>query len=165
MTSSPHARKPDPVDCLIYNVVILDGTGRRAFPGAVTLSGDRILEVIEDPVTEPVKARSTIDGQGCILSPGFIDVHTHDDSVILERPEMTPKMTQGVTTVVTGNCGISLAPLSLDRSPPPPLDLLGDRKSYRFPSFTDFAAAVEANDEQTHKPLSQRDTAKGRRRT
>jgi len=132
-------------DCLIRNVSIVDGTGRPAFLGAVTLAGDRIREVIEGPEAASVEARSIVDGAGCVLSPGFIDVHTHDDSVILEQPAMSPKVTQGVTTVVTGNCGISLAPLALKGAPPPPLDLLGDRGSYRFAAFADFAGAVEGN--------------------
>jgi N-acyl-D-amino-acid deacylase len=132
-------------DCLIRNVLIVDGTGRTAFPGAVTLAGDRIQEVIEGPSADSLSAREVVEGAGCVLSPGFIDVHTHDDSVILERPAMTPKVTQGVTSVITGNCGISLAPLAPKGSPPPPLDLLGDRHSYRFPAFADFAGAVEDN--------------------
>ena len=57
------------------------------------------------------------------LAPGFIDVHTHDDRAVMETPAMSAKASQGVTTVVTGNCGVSLAPLV--REPPPPLNLLG----------------------------------------
>ena len=64
---------------------------------------------------------------GLTISPEFIDVHTHDDGALLKaNPKMTAKVSQGVTTVIVGNCGISLAPIApLD--PPPPLNLLGDR--------------------------------------
>ena len=52
-----------------------------------------------------------------VLAPGFIDVHTHDDRAVLADPVHACKISQGVTTVVTGNCGISLAPLSLSARP------------------------------------------------
>ena len=48
------------------------------------------------------------------LAPGFIDAHTHDDRAVIEQPEMTFKISQGVTSVVVGNCGISLSPLTLE---------------------------------------------------
>ena len=78
------------------------------------------------------------------MAPGFIDVHTHDDRALLANPDMAMKASQGVTTVVVGNCGISLAPLTLDGVPPPPLDLLGERSDYRFARFADYLAALDA---------------------
>jgi N-acyl-D-amino-acid deacylase len=138
------ADRPETVDCLIRDVNIVDGTGAPAFQGAVTVVDDRIAHVVRGPAPASIRARTTVDGGGRVLAPGFIDVHTHDDSVVVERPEMTPKVTQGVTTVVTGNCGVSVAPLALDGAPPPPLDLLGGRDSFRFARFADYAAAVEA---------------------
>ena len=56
-----------------------------------------------------------IDAAGLALAPGFIDAHTHDDRIVLDAPDMLPKISQGVTTVVAGNCGISLAPGDLRR--------------------------------------------------
>jgi N-acyl-D-amino-acid deacylase len=78
------------------------------------------------------------------VAPGFIDAHTHDDRAVLSTPDMTPKISQGVTTVIAGNCGVSLAPLA-DHDPPPPLNLLGNREWYRFASYEDYAEAVEAH--------------------
>src|SRR4029077_347760 len=83
-----------------------------------------------------------VDGQA--VAPGFIDVHTHDDRALLANPGMAMKASQGVTSVVVGNCGISLAPLSLDGVPRPPLDLLGERPDFRFVRFADYLAALDA---------------------
>ena len=86
------------------------------------LAGGRILAVGDLP---EVAGAQEIDAGGHVLCPGFIDVHTHDDRELLSAPAMTPKVSQGVTTVVAGNCGVSLAPLVTEERPVPPLDLLG----------------------------------------
>ena len=74
------------------------------------------------------------------MAPGFIDAHTHDDRAVLCGPEcMLCKMSQGVTTVVVGNCGISLSPVRMKSRPVPPLDLLGDESWWTFDSFAEYA--------------------------
>ena len=73
-----------------------------------------------------------LDASGRCVAPGFIDTHTHDDNIVFATPDMAMKVSQGVTSVVVGNCGISLAPLSLGAAPPPPLDLIGGQHDYRF---------------------------------
>jgi N-acyl-D-amino-acid deacylase len=74
------------------------------------------------------------------LAPGFIDAHTHDDRAVLCGPAcMLCKMSQGVTTVVVGNCGISLSPVRMNSRPIPPLDLLGDETWFSFDSFGEYA--------------------------
>jgi N-acyl-D-amino-acid deacylase len=81
--------------------------------------------------------------RGKIVSPGFIDAQAHDDRALLSKPDMTPKVSQVVTSLVAGNCGMSLAPLVLDGVPPPPLDLLGSETGwYSFPQFGDVIAAL-----------------------
>ncbi len=142
MTEAPRAGA---ADLVIRNASIVDGSGAPAFAGEVAIKGERILRVGRAGELAELEAAETMEAGGCVLAPGFIDVHTHDDSVLLSRGDMAPKVTQGVTTVVTGNCGISLAPLALDAAPPPPLDLLGDRRMYRFARFADYAAALEAD--------------------
>ena len=77
------------------------------------------------------------------MAPGFIDVHTHDDRALFATPDMAAKASQGVTTVVTGNCGVSLAPLVLAAAPPPPLDLIGDTDDYHYQRFADYLAALD----------------------
>src|SRR5712691_2845022 len=119
---------------------VIDGTGRARQRADVAISGERIAAV--GAVAKSAGARE-IDVSGKIIAPGFIDVHTHDDRALFASPEMAAKASQGVTTVITGNCGISLAPLSLDRAPPPPMDLLGDTADYLYPRFGDYLAALD----------------------
>src|SRR5512142_2438666 len=108
-------------DWMLRGGMVIDGTGRARFRADVAIAGDRI-EAVGD-VARAAGARE-VDASGKIVAPGFIDVHTHDDRALLAS-DMVAKASQGVTTVITGNCGISLAPLSLKAAPPPPLDLLG----------------------------------------
>src|ERR1700682_3180105 len=87
---------------------VIDGTGAARFVADVRIEGERIAAVGAHLTTQDADA---LDVAGKIVSPGFIDVHTHDDQIVLAAPQMLPKISQGVTTVVIGNCGISLAPL------------------------------------------------------
>src|SRR5437868_11245281 len=119
---------------------VVDGSGRPRRRADVAIAGDRIAEV--GAVGKVAGARE-IDVSGKIVAPGFIDVHTHDDRALFAAPDMAAKASQGVTTVITGNCGISLAPLTLDDRPPPPLDLIGDEGDYRYPRFADYLAALD----------------------
>ncbi|UCH75369.1 MAG: D-aminoacylase [Rhodospirillales bacterium] len=128
-------------DLVIRGATIVDGTGAPRFAGDVAVAGDRIA-AIGDLGGE--SAAREIDAAGLILSPGFIDVHTHDDNALLRDDAMRPKLTQGVTTVVTGNCGISLAPLAPKGPPVPPLDLLGDAGAFRYPDFAAYMATLDA---------------------
>lgn len=128
-------------DVLIAGGSVIDGTGAERVRADVAIVGDRIAAVGDLQILE---AKTKVDARDRIVAPGFIDTHTHDDRAVLSSPDMTPKISQGVTTVVAGNCGISLAPL-MDRDPPPPLNLLGNREWYRFPSVENYAATVEAN--------------------
>lgn len=130
-----------PCDVLIEGAWLIDGSGSERQRTDIAIAGEHIAGVGDGRHWQP-KAR--IDARGRIVAPGFIDVHTHDDRAVLSSPDMTPKISQGVTTVVAGNCGVSLAPLA-DRDPLPPLNLLGNREWYRFPTFESYAATVEAS--------------------
>ena len=127
-------------DFVLRGGEVIDGSGRTRSRADVAVEGDRIAEV--GRVGKTAGARE-IDVSGKIVAPGFIDVHTHDDRALFATPEMAAKASQGVTTVVTGNCGISLAPLTIDHAPPPPLDLIGEAADYRYGRFADYLAALD----------------------
>lgn len=129
-------------DTLIRGVRVLDGSGAPGFEADVALADGRIAAIGALPDTST--ARDVIDGAGLALSPGFIDVHTHDDTNVIRTPDMLPKLSQGVTTVVVGNCGISAAPVTLRGAPPDPMNLLGGREDFVYPSFADYTRAVDA---------------------
>jgi len=129
-------------DFIIRGGEVIDGSGRARFRADVAVAGDRIVAV--GAIAKATGTRE-IDAGGKIVAPGFIDVHTHDDRALLATPDMAAKASQGVTTVVTGNCGVSLAPLSLDAAPPPPLDLIGGIEDYRYRRFADYLDALDAS--------------------
>lgn len=128
-------------DLIVRGGTLYDGTGAAGRPADVGVIGDRIAAVGD---LSGASADAVHDASGKAVAPGFIDVHTHDDRALLSNPDMAMKTSQGVTTVVVGNCGVSLSPLAIDRRPPPPLDLLGDQEWYRFPRMADYMAAVDA---------------------
>lgn len=96
------------LDMLIKEATIYDGTGKISFVADVGIRGDKIVSVQKD-IQE--KAKNIIQAKGFILSPGFIDIHSHSDYFLLINPTADSKITQGVTTEVGGNCGYSAAPI------------------------------------------------------
>jgi N-acyl-D-amino-acid deacylase len=123
---------------LLRGGTVVDGTGAPRFVADVRIEGERIVAV---DAQLPTNGADVIDATGKIVAPGFIDVHTHDDQIVLAAPAMLPKISQGVTTVVVGNCGISLAPL-VHADVPPPLNLLGGGNKYIYPTMAAYITAV-----------------------
>ena len=126
-------------DTVIQNGTIVDGSGEGRFQSDIGIKNNRIQAMGD---LSMVKSGRKINAANRIVAPGFIDVHTHDDRVLLAKPTMDMKISQGVTSVIVGNCGISLAPLVAD-NPPPPLDLIAEPGACRYSTFDQFLQEVE----------------------
>ncbi len=100
------------LDLVIKNARIVDGSGKPSFVGDVAVAGDRIVSV--GPIAGA--AARTIDATGKVVAPGFLDIHTHYDPQICWDRLATPSLLHGVTTVVLGNCSLSLAPVHKGKS-------------------------------------------------
>ncbi|WNM35909.1 D-aminoacylase [Streptomyces sp. Li-HN-5-11] len=96
------------LDHLIKGATVVDGTGAPAYTADVGIRGGRIAAI--GKVTEA--SRTTEDASGLLLTPGFVDPHTHYDAQLFWDPYATPSLNHGVTTVAAGNCGFTLAPLN-----------------------------------------------------
>lgn len=124
---------------IIRRAYVVDGSGAEPFVADVGVTGERILAIGDLDTTQ---AAQVVEAKGRYLSPGFIDVHTHDDNCAIRQPEMLPKITQGVTTVIVGNCGISASPVKIAGEVPDPMNLLGESDAF-FSSFHGFAETIE----------------------
>src|SRR6516225_1443263 len=102
-------------DLIIRDAAVFDGTGTPRFAADVGVCGDRIVAVGD---LDAATADRDVIATGKAVAPGFIDAHTHDDRAVLCGSGcMLCKMSQGVTTVVVGNCGISLSPVRMKSRP------------------------------------------------
>ncbi|MCE2487758.1 MAG: amidohydrolase family protein [Desulfurellaceae bacterium] len=93
-------------DVVIKNGTVVDGTGKPSYRADVAVQGDRIAEIGNISAA----AKRTIDAEGHLVTPGFIDIHTHLDAQISWDPVASSSCWHGVTSVVMGNCGVTFAP-------------------------------------------------------
>ena len=98
------------MDLVIRRAHVVDGTGRDAFDADIAVSGGVIVEVGE----VAARGREEIDARGLLVTPGFVDLHTHYDGQASWTDRLTPSSWHGVTTVVMGNCGVGFAPCRAD---------------------------------------------------
>jgi N-acyl-D-aspartate/D-glutamate deacylase len=132
-------------DMLIRGATIIDGTGSPAVRGDVAISADRITAV--GPAGPRAAAARIIDGDGLVLAPGFIDMHSHADFTLPAYPDAVNSLGQGVTTEVIGNCGYSPAPLASDPGRAAEQQAaghgLGPDLDWRWRSFGEFLERLE----------------------
>jgi N-acyl-D-aspartate/D-glutamate deacylase len=132
-------------DILIKQATIVDGSGA---PGRQADAGIRSgrFQAVEHRIDAP--ARRIIDAQGLVLTPGFIDMHSHSDTALLDDPRAEVKLRQGVTAEVVGNCGASLAPLEPDSRDLVVKDVISNPNlsghSISWLSFGEYASVLEA---------------------
>ncbi len=123
--------------------LIVDGTGAPAFEGDVLLESDKIVEIIPKGAQAPAATGDTvIDAAGCLVTPGFIDAHTHSDAYLVIEPSAPSKISQGITTEINGQCGGSVVPrfgearLSSDWA-----SILGDKLTWH--TLAEYCAVLE----------------------
>ena len=130
------------VDCIFRNARLMDGLGNPSMQADIAIADDSIVAIGgKIDLTAPIE----IDACGKVVAPGFIDAHSHDDHALLADPMMPFKTSQGVTTVITGNCGISLGPLSIDHKPPAPIDLVANAPEHFFSTFGAYMNALDSD--------------------
>lgn len=107
------------MNTLIKNATIIDGTASPRFSGSILIQDDLISGIFKSDVEEQnavknISIEKTIDAKNLILAPGFIDTHSHSDLQVLSKPNLLPKLCQGITTEILGQDGISMAPLPIE---------------------------------------------------
>ena len=128
-------------DLLIRGGTVIDGTKAPRHDADIGIRDGRIVAIGD---LAHATADRVLDAGGRIVAPGFIDSHTHDDQAVLSQPELRFKVSQGVTTVVAGNCGISAAPLRADMDLPMPLSLIDAPRNARHATFASYFDALRA---------------------
>src|SRR5438105_1393352 len=140
-------------DLILRHATVVDGTRAPRYTADIAVRGERIAAIGR---LDSARAGTELDASGRIVAPGFIDAHTHDDRLMLSAPEMAPKVSQGVTTVVAGNCGVSLAPAprGMPRPVIPPLDLLANEGTwFRYKNFSAYVSDLNAHPAATNCAL------------
>ncbi len=139
------------LDYLVKGATIVDGTGAEPYVGDVGVRDGRIAAVGRCDE----EAAETLDATGLVVAPGFIDNHTHYDAQLFWDPMVTPSNVHGVTTVIGGNCGFTLAPVKADdadylrrmmqKVEGMPLEALESGVPWGWETFAEYLSAVESN--------------------
>lgn len=133
---------------VIRGGTVVDGTGTPGVRADVLVEGDRVKEI-----GTGLKGDRVLEADGCVVAPGFIDIHTHYDAQVFWDPALTPSCYHGVTTVVAGNCGFSIAPTrpqdreliakTLEKVEDMDPASLGAGIPWEFESFPEYLAAIQ----------------------
>ena len=139
-------------DLVIRGGMVVDGLGGDPRRADVAIAGDRIVAV----GTDVGRGAQEIDAAGRIVTPGFVDLHTHYDAQIMWDPILAPSAWHGVTTLVTGNCGVGFAPARpdahdwlveiMEEVEEIPADVLDAGLPWNWESFPDYLDAIDARD-------------------
>ena len=103
------------IDLIIQNGTIVDGSGESPYQANIYINNNKIVVIKKDAISNEdlsKEAQQVISAEGLIVAPGFVDIHTHYDAQVFWDPSITPSSNHGVTTIIAGNCGFSIAPLS-----------------------------------------------------
>ena len=138
------------IDLVLRGGTVVDGSGRESFTADVAIAGDRIVEVGK----VAARGHREVDADGLIVAPGFIDAHTHMDAQINWDPIGSPACFHGVTSVVMGNCGFSLAPVhkgkegmavrNFERAEDISAEAMAEGITWRWERFADYLDAMDA---------------------
>ena len=138
-------------DILIKNGEVIDGSGTKPFIGDVAIKNGTIIKVGTN--IPNAKATKIIDATGLLVTPGWIDAHTHYDAQMMWDEYLTPSAPSGVTTVVSGNCAVGIAPIQapmrkfisdlLDSIEDIPSDILTKAVNWEWESFPEYMNVLE----------------------
>ena len=125
-------------DTVIKNVRLIDGSGTPWYRGDIGIQGGRIRKI--GRITQ---AEQVVDGKDCYAAPGFLDIHSHSDTTLMEYPQAESRILQGITTEIGGNCGLSAAPVSHDAQRREMLRAYVGDLSYEWNTVGEFLAQME----------------------
>src|SRR3989440_1825563 len=137
-----------PADIVVRGGTVFDGSGAPGRAADIAIEGGAIREVGPN-----LHGERELDASGCAVTPGFIDIHTHYDAQVFWDPTLRPSSYHGVTTVVAGNCGFTIAPTrdehhdviarTLENVEDMDVDTLSAGIAWEFETFPDYLASVQ----------------------
>ena len=127
-------------DVILKNGLLVDGKGGKPYKANIAVFSDSIALITDKEIS---RARTVVDCSGLIVAPGFMDSHTHSDFLVLKDPYAIPRLSQGITTDVSGNCGIGVFPYSRPILKDFVKDVLGEWDDWSWKDFSTFASYAE----------------------